>query len=158
LLTKIRDFHEGKDILPDYGVRKDNRPFPPGGPLVTALHFEAWKREEMLERWKQYYKANNIPARIGAEMTGLERAPDGTWTVKASSKRASQAMRFRARHVILAVGGNVARRFDIPGELNGLHFRLDKAENFVGGPSLVVGGGISAAEAVIAISNAKAKA
>jgi len=158
LLTKIRDFHEGKDILPDYGVRKDNRPFPPGGERLTALHFEPWKREEMLERWKGYYKANNVPARIGAELTGLERAVDGTWTIKAWSKRASQEMTYRARQVVLAVGGNVARRFDIPGDLNGIHFRLDRAENFVGGPALVVGGGISAAEAVIAISNAKVKA
>jgi pSer/pThr/pTyr-binding forkhead associated (FHA) protein/thioredoxin reductase/ferredoxin len=67
-------------------------------------------------------------------------------------------MTYRARQVVLAVGGNVARRFDIPGDLNGIHFRLDRAENFVGGPALVVGGGISAAEAVIAISNAKVKA
>src|SRR5262249_45094083 len=36
LLTKVRDFHEGKDILPDYGVRADNRPFPPGGERVNA--------------------------------------------------------------------------------------------------------------------------
>jgi len=55
LLTKIRDFHEGKDILPDYGVRKDGRPFPPGGALLGALHFEPWKREEMLARWKGLY-------------------------------------------------------------------------------------------------------
>ena len=157
LLTKIRDFHEGKDIEPDYGRGSDGKPFPPGGPLVTALHFEKWKREEMLSRWRGFYAANSVTARIGAELTGLERQADGTWQAAVWSRRGGQELTYRARAVILALGGSVARRFDIPGDLNGINFRLDKAENFVGGPALVVGGGISAAEAVIAISNAKTK-
>ena len=157
LLTKIRDFHEGKDIEPDYGRGSDGKPFPPGGALVTALHFEKWKREEMLSRWRGFYTANSVTARIGAELTALERAADGTWLATVWSRRGGQELTYRTRAVILAVGGSVARRFDIPGDLNGINFRLDKAENFVGGPALVVGGGISAAEAVIAISNAKTK-
>src|SRR5262249_5344440 len=48
LLTKIREFHEGKDIEPDYGRGGEGKPFPPGGALVTALHFEKFRREEML--------------------------------------------------------------------------------------------------------------
>jgi thioredoxin reductase len=157
LLTKIRDFHEGKDIEPDYGRGSEGKPFPPGGALVTALHFEKWKREEMLSRWRGFYKEHSITARIGAELTGLERQADGVWLAKVWSRRGGQELAYRARNVILALGGSVARRFDIPGDLNGINFRLDRAENFVGGPALVVGGGISAAEAVIAISNAKVK-
>ena len=157
LLTKIRDFHEGKDIEPDYGRGSEGKPFPPGGALVTALHFEKWKREEMLSRWRGFYKEHSITARIGAELTGLERQADGIWLAKVWSRRGGQELAYRARNVILALGGSVARRFDIPGDLNGINFRLDRAENFVGGPALVVGGGISAAEAVIAISNAKVK-
>jgi pSer/pThr/pTyr-binding forkhead associated (FHA) protein/thioredoxin reductase/ferredoxin len=157
LLTKIRDFPEKKHIEPDYGRGAGGKPFPPGGPLVTALHFDTWLREEMLEKWRGYYKNNSIAARIGAELTGLERQSDGTWLAKTWSRRGSQEISYRTRNVLLAVGGNVARSFDIPGDLAGVNFRLDKAENFCGGPALVVGGGISAAECVIAISGAKAK-
>lgn len=157
LLTKIRDFHEGKDIEPDYGRGSDGKPFPPGGALVTALHFDKWKREEMLARWRGFYKEHSVAARIGAELTGLERQADGLWLARVWSRRGGQELEYRTRNVILALGGSVARRFDIPGDLNGINFRLDRAEHFVGGPALVVGGGISAAEAVIAISNAKVK-
>ena len=50
------------------------------------------------------------------------------------------------------------RRFDIPGDTDGIAFRLADPEPFVGQPALVVGGGTSAAEAVIALSCAKAGA
>jgi NADPH-dependent 2,4-dienoyl-CoA reductase/sulfur reductase-like enzyme len=130
LLTKIRDFHEGKDIEPDYGRGSDGKPFPPGGAMVAALHFEKWKREEMLARWRGFYSAHSVTARIGAELTGLERQDDGTWLARVWSRRGGQELTYRARAVILALGGSVARRFDIPGDLNGIHFRLDKAENF----------------------------
>ena len=42
-----------------------------------------------------------------------------------------------------------------PGNVEGIAFRLDDARNYVGEPICVVGGGTSAAEAVIAVSNAK---
>ena len=157
LLKQIRDFEPEKAVVPDYGVRADTKPFPPGGPLLTDLHFEEMKAHDMVARWRGLYRQHNVPARIGLELTGLERRDDA-WVVKTWSHRARQEIVYRARNVIIAVGGGVPRRFDIPGDLNGIRFRLDKAANFVAGPSLVIGGGISAAEAVIAISNAKAQA
>jgi thioredoxin reductase/pSer/pThr/pTyr-binding forkhead associated (FHA) protein/ferredoxin len=158
LLKQIRDFEPQKPVVPDYGVRSDSKPFPPGGPMLTSLHFPETKAHDLVTQWRQKYRQYNVPARIGLEFTGLERGSDGIWTVKTWSHRARQEITYRARNVIIAVGGGVPRRFDIPGDLNGIRFRLDKANNFVAGPALVIGGGISAAEAVIAISNAKAQA
>ena len=60
-------------------------------------------------------------------------------------------------HVVLALGRGVPRRLDIPGNVHDLALRLTDAQQYVGGPVCVIGGGTSAAEAVIAISNAKAQ-
>jgi ferredoxin/pSer/pThr/pTyr-binding forkhead associated (FHA) protein/thioredoxin reductase len=60
--------------------------------------------------------------------------------------------------VVLALGRGVPRRFDIPGACDGVAYKLADPEALVGRPACVVGGGTSAAEAVIAISQAKAAA
>src|SRR6185295_4802792 len=72
--------------------------------------------------------------------------------------RGNVEMLYTARNIILAIGAGSPRRFDIPGNTDGLAFRLDDAETYVGEPALVIGGGTSACEAVIYISNAKVKA
>jgi pSer/pThr/pTyr-binding forkhead associated (FHA) protein/thioredoxin reductase len=51
----------------------------------------------------------------------------------------------------------VPRRFDIPGNTDGIAYRLTDAAAYVGDAALVIGGGTSAAEAVIAVSNAKVR-
>src|SRR5215470_8763870 len=56
LLKQIRDFGETKPVQPDYGVRADKKPFPPGGPLVTGLHFEEMEAGPMLALWRQKYR------------------------------------------------------------------------------------------------------
>ncbi|MFN7972955.1 MAG: FHA domain-containing protein [Acidobacteriota bacterium] len=63
----------------------------------------------------------------------------------------------KARHVVLAIG-RAPRRFDIPGNTDGIAYRRADAGQYVGEPACVIGGGTSAAEAVIAISNAKVAA
>lgn len=156
ILQTIRDFEQDKTVVPDYGVRA-SKPFPPGGPLISGLRFDEIPAVDLVAQWVGRYVENGIAARIGLELTGLSRGADGVWQVKAWSHRARQDFSYRARNVIIALGGGVPRRFDIPGKLDGIRFRLDAAANFVGGPALVIGGGISAAEAVIAISNAKAQ-
>ncbi|MEW6268455.1 MAG: FAD-dependent oxidoreductase, partial [Thermodesulfobacteriota bacterium] len=154
LMKRIRDYPKEKLIKPGYGGG-DKLQFPAGGPMLNSLHFDDVDKDEMVVQWKSKYKEYGIAARIGAEFTGLSRGEDGIWDVKLWSHRAGKEMVYRARHVILAIGAGVPRRFDIPGNTEGLAFRLDDAKDYVGGPALVIGGGTSAAEAVIAISNAK---
>jgi len=157
LLKRIRDYPKEKPIKPNYGGG-DKMPFPPGGPLVTALHFDEIDKDEMVAQWKRKYAEFRLNARVGSEFTGLNRRSDGIWDVKTWNHRSQQEVVYRARNVIIAIGAGVPRRFDIPGNSDGLAFRLDDPRSYVGEPCLVIGGGTSAAEAVIAISKAKVAA
>jgi len=157
LLKRIRDYAKDKPILPSFGGG-DKMPFPPGGPLVSALHFDEIDKDDFVAHWKQRYREHGLAAKVGSELTGLVRSADGVWEVKTYNHRAGRDVSYRARNVLIAIGAGVPRRFDIPGNTDGLAFRLHEATKYVGAPALVIGGGTSAAEAVIAISNAKAAA
>jgi thioredoxin reductase/pSer/pThr/pTyr-binding forkhead associated (FHA) protein/ferredoxin len=157
LMKRIRDYPKEKLIKPGYGGG-DKMQFPPGGPMLESLYFDDVDKDELVARWKTRYKEFSIVAKIGSEFTGLARLDDGIWEIKTWNHRAGKEVRYRARNVIIAIGAGVPRRFDIPGNTDGLAFRLVDAANYVGAPTLVIGGGTSAAEAVIAISHAKVKA
>lgn len=157
LMKRIRDYPKDKLILPDFGGG-DQMKFPKGGNLITALHFSPIDKDEMVDAWKKLYVAHNVPAQIGIELLGLQRRTDGIWQVKTWNHNTKAEQQFLAKHVAIAIGKGVPRRFDIPGNTDGIAYRLVDAKAYVRGPALVIGGGTSAAEAVIAISNAKAKA
>ena len=156
LMKRIRDYAKDKLILPDYGGG-DRMLFPKGGELITSLHFPPIDKDRMCVEWKALYRKFNVPAQVGIEMTGLEREGD-LWRVLAWNHNTKKEQPFRARHVVMAFGRGVPRRFDIPGNVAGLAFGLTTADRYIGEPACVIGGGTSAAEAVIAISNAKAAA
>jgi thioredoxin reductase/ferredoxin/pSer/pThr/pTyr-binding forkhead associated (FHA) protein len=156
VLAKIRDFPKEKDILPNYG-KADTMGFPDTGDLLRSLHFEPVDPETLHSRWKALYAEHSVPVKVGVELTALEEA-DGCWTVQLRNRNLRADETVRARTVVLALGRGVPRRFDIPGNLDDIAYRLSDPNDYVGDPVLVVGGGTSAAEAVIAISNAKAKA
>jgi pSer/pThr/pTyr-binding forkhead associated (FHA) protein/thioredoxin reductase len=98
-----------------------------------------------------------VPAQIGVELLGITRS-NGVWEVKVWNYNVRDEYLYRARHIAIGIGRGVPRRFDIPGNTDGIAYRLADPQAYVGSPALVIGGGTSAAEAVIAISNAKAKA
>ncbi|MCH8246679.1 MAG: FHA domain-containing protein [Bacteroidetes bacterium] len=154
ILKRIRDYAKNKPILPSFGGG-DSMQFPKGGDLIRRLHFGPIDKDEMCVQWKKFYYEESIPVQIGVELTGLEKGSDGTWTVKTWNHRLKQEQIISAQHVVVSIGRGVPRRFDIPGNLDGIGYRLDDAENYLGSPACVIGGGTSAAEAVIAISNAK---
>ena len=157
LMRRIRDYSKDKLILPGFGGG-DRMAFPRGGPLISALAFEPIDKDEMCARWKALYREHRVPTRTGVELTGLEPTAGGRWRALAWDNRNRSELAYEARFVVLAVGRGVPRRFDIPGDTEGIAFRLDDPACFVGRPACVVGGGTSAAEAVIALSNAKAAA
>lgn len=157
LMKRIRDYPKDKLILPDYGGG-DQMKFPKGGELTQALHFGPMDKDDMCRLWKSYYCTFNIPAQIGVELTGMQRRSDGIWQVKAYNYNTKAEQFYRAKHVAITIGRGVPRRFDIPGNTEGIAYRLTDAALYVGEPVCVLGGGTSAAEAVIAISHAKAKA
>jgi thioredoxin reductase/pSer/pThr/pTyr-binding forkhead associated (FHA) protein/ferredoxin len=156
LMRRIRDYAKGKEILPDYGGG-DRMQFPDGGPLTRALWFEPIDKDAMCVRWKGLYRQHSVPAQVGVEMLGVERNGQ-TWHVKCWNHNTKADQIYKAKHVILAMGRGVPRRIDIAGDLRGMAFSFKDATGYLGQPALVIGGGTSAAEAVIAISNAKSAA
>ncbi|MBM2842070.1 MAG: hypothetical protein HW412_2598 [Bacteroidetes bacterium] len=156
LMKRIRDYPKDKLILPDFGGG-DSMRFPKGGDLITALHFSPLDKDEMCVEWKRLYREYSVPAQAGIELLNLQRRDDGVYQVKAWNHNVKAEQPYLARHIVIAIGRGVPRRFDIPGNTDGVAYRLADAAAYVGAPSLVIGGGTSAAEAVIAISNQKTK-
>jgi len=155
ILKRIRDYPKDKLILPDFGGG-DKMKFPAGGDLVEALQFGPIDKDDLCQSWKDLYRKFEVPVRVGVELSSVERSGE-LWEVTTwDHKRAEQAI-IRTRHLVLALGRGVPRRFDIPGNTDGIAYRLDDPARYVEGPVVVVGGGTSAAEAVIAISNQKAE-
>ncbi len=157
LMKRIRDYSKDKLILPGFGGG-DRMRFPQCGDLVSCLHFQPIDKDDMCAEWKALHVRHGICSRIGVELTGLERRADGLWAVQGWDHAGRREAAFAARHVVLAIGRGVPRRFDIPGSTDGIAFRLRDPQVFVGASACVIGGGTSAAEAVIEISNAKAAA
>ncbi len=157
LMKRIRDYSKDKLILPDFGGG-DRQRFPRGGELVAGLRFPPIDKDEMCAGWKGLYAEHGVRCETGLEVTGLEPQADGSWVASTWDHGRGRESRVAARHVVLALGRGVPRRFDIPGNCDGIAYKLADAEAFVGRPACVVGGGTSAAEAVIAISEAKAAA
>ncbi|MFQ5652181.1 MAG: FHA domain-containing protein [bacterium] len=157
IMRRIRDYAKGKPIKPDYGGGDAMR-FPKGGELVSLLHFMEIDKDDMHQLWKSFYCEHSIPAQVGVEFAGMSRRKDGVWQVTCWNHNTNSEQVFLARHIIMAIGRGFPRRFDIPGNTMGIAYRLNDPDDFVGEPACVVGGGTSAAEAVIAISEAKAAA
>lgn len=155
LMKRIRDYPKDKLILPSFGGG-DKMKFPAAGDLVVKLYFPDIDKDDMCGAWKGHYRESNVPARVGVELTGLESLDDGSWQATTWNHRSLEQETYRARYVVLALGRGVPRRFDIPGDIDGIAYRMSEAERYVDGPVCVIGGGTSAAEAVIAISKAKA--
>ena len=157
LMKRIRDYSKDKLILPSFGGG-DRMCFPQCGSLIDGLHFRPIDKDDMCNEWKGLHRRHGVRSRIGVELTGLERRPDGLYALQAWDHAARCEAPLLARHVVLAIGRGVPRRFDIPGSTDGIAFRLRDPDAYVGLPACVVGGGTSAAEAVIGISTAKARA
>lgn len=157
IMRRIRDYAKGKPIKPDYGGG-DTMRFPKAEKLISLLHFPEIDKDDMHQLWKSYYYEHSIPAQVGVEFTGMTRRKDGVWRASCWNHNTKSEQQFLARHIIIAVGRGFPRRFDIPGNTMGIAYRLSDAAKFIGEPVCVVGGGTSAAEAVIAISDAKARA
>ncbi len=156
LMKRIRDYSKDKLILPGFGGG-DRMRFPAGDELVSALRFGPIDKDDMVISWKELYERHGVAYRTGIELLGLKRR-DEIWEAEAWDHGARASVRYLARCVVLALGRGVPRRFDIPGSCDDVALWLRDPALYVGQPACVVGGGTSAAEAVIAISTAKAAA
>ncbi|MEM7584828.1 MAG: FHA domain-containing protein [Acidobacteriota bacterium] len=154
LMKRIRDYSKDKLILPSFGGG-DQMGFPRAGQLIECLQFQPIDKDDMCAAWKALHEEHEIRSRVGVELTGLKRRPDGIYEAQGWDHRQRCEATLLAAHVVLAIGRGVPRRFDIPGSTDGIAFRLTDPGVYVGQPACVIGGGTSAAEAVIGISHAK---
>ena len=158
ILKRIRDYDKAKPIKPDFGAAKQMG-FPKGGALIERLHFFSdIQGDDLCRAWKALYRRYGVPAQIGAELIGMEPGDGGTWRALVRNHRTDRNGVLNAKHVVLALGAGMPRRLDVPGDVRAIGNRLTDAKHHVGAPACVIGGGVSAAEAVIAISEAKVAA
>ena len=158
ILKRIRDYDKAKPIKPDFGAGKQMG-FPTGGPLIERLHFFTdIGGGDLCAAWKALYRRHSVPAQIGIELIAMEPSVGSAWRALVRNHRTSRNDALQAKHVVLALGAGMPRRLDVPGDVRAIGNRLTDAKSHVGAPACVIGGGVSAAEAVIAISEAKAAA
>jgi thioredoxin reductase len=127
-------------------------------PLVGRLKRTEWSKEELIELWEDVVREHAPPLMLGVRLEGLERGPDGAFTVHTrpgdGPASASDDLALRARHVCLALGRRgTPNRLGVPGEdLPKVATSLLDAASYTGRRVLVVGGGDSAVEAALALA------
>lgn len=106
-------------------------------------------KEELVALWKDIRDKTGLPVKTGALVSGLARQEDGMWCVKSSLGDV------RAAHVILALGRRGSpRKLEVEGEeLEKVSYRVIEPEEHKGRHVLVVGGGNSAVETAVILSD-----
>jgi thioredoxin reductase len=156
VLSILRDFVEQDKMVDADYEDCAGLPFPTGGDLVEQLRYSDQTPAQVLfERWMGIYE-QGIPFRNSTELVSIERRPDGLLSAMFQDET-SQGTVF-CKTVVLAIGRGSNPKLELMGDAKGIRYRLRKPTDFVGAPACVIGGGMSAAEAVVALSVAKAKA
>ena len=116
-------------------------------PIVGKVRFTEVSKEALLEFWQSIVRRTGLAVSFGERMESL--APDsGAFVVKTSRRT------YRAKAVLLAIGRRgTPRKLGVPGEeLPKVVYRLVDAAQYRGHKVMVVGGGDSALEAALAVS------
>jgi len=118
--------------------------------IIGKVKFGEVSKEVLLEFWLGVVKKTGLQIGFRERMEAIERA-DGCFVVR--TDRGS----YTARNVLLSMGRRgTPRKLDVPGEESAkVAYRLIDPEQYKGHAVLVVGGGDSALEAAIAISEQK---
>jgi thioredoxin reductase/polyferredoxin len=138
IANTIENFPEGKWVYSE----------PDDVPAKGKLWLDGARKEDLIKRWRQIVAESELDVRAEEPLEHLERQRDGTF-VATSSERT-----YRTRKVILATGqrGN-PRKLGVPGEeLEQVYHRLYSPRKYRNESIIVVGGGNSAIEAALTLS------
>lgn len=121
-------------------------------PLYGLLKVTEVSKEALLAVWQEILAKTGLTVKTGVRVDDVKRDAAGVFELVTS------AGPMRAQRVILALGRRGSpRKLGVPGEeLSKVCYRLLEPENYAGSNCLVVGGGDSAIEAAIALSDAGA--
>ncbi len=116
--------------------------------LIGKVKFGEVQKERLLEFWKSVVSKTGLRVAFREQMKDIQQAPDGSFVVKTDRHQ------YTARSVLLTMGRRgTPRRLDVPGEDSPkVVYRLVDAAQYKGQKVLVVGGGNSALEAAVSIS------
>lgn len=115
--------------------------------LVGSVRMGEIQKEKLLEFWQGVVARTGLAIQFNETMQAIEPVGDGFVVTSTTGQH-------RARSVLLAIGRRGSpRKLGVPGEESAkVMYRLVDAEQFRGQAVLVVGGGDSALEAAIALS------
>jgi thioredoxin reductase/NAD-dependent dihydropyrimidine dehydrogenase PreA subunit len=115
--------------------------------IIGKTKFAEVRKETLLEFWLDVVRKTGLQISFQERMDGIEKQGDG-FVVKTDKGS------YTARSVLLAMGRRgTPRKLEVPGEESAkVLYRLIDPEQFKGQAVLVVGGGDSALEAAIALS------
>lgn len=136
MANTIRNYPKNKQIVLDY-IRKAK-------PLRGDLWFKDTTKEELVEKWNNIVKENKINIKEHEDVVDIKK--DNCFVIKTNKNQ------YESKKVVLAIGimGN-PRKLGIKGEENVFH-RLDDPSKYENKRILVIGGGNSAVEASLSLS------
>ncbi|HEV2493258.1 MAG TPA: NAD(P)-binding domain-containing protein [Terriglobia bacterium] len=138
LANTIENFPESKWVYAE----------PDQTPPKGKLWLDGARKEDLIRRWHQIVRDNGLDVRTEEGLKSLGRQKDGSFRV------VSEKAEYRARRVLLATGqrGN-PRQLGVPGEeQERVYHQLYSPRHYKNEDILVVGGGNSAVEAALVLS------
>jgi len=137
IANTIENFPEGKWVYAE----------PDTQPAKGKLWLDGATKEDLIKKWHQIVDENKIDIRKEEGVEGVEKK-DGIFHVKTSKGE------YRSKRIVLATGqrGN-PRKLNVPGEDQGhVYHRLYSPRKYKDESILVIGGGNSAVEAAVTLS------
>jgi len=135
----IENFPEGKWVYAE----------PDSSPAKGKLWLDGARKEDLLKRWHQIVSENQIDVRAEEGLKSVEKQKDGGFRIVTE-----KGNELRARRIVLATGqrGN-PRKLGVPGEeQEHVYHRLYSPRHYKNEDIVVVGGGNSAVEAALVLS------